>query len=74
MIKALLNSLIDSVLCIVLVLASVAFGTLMICPWYWPTLFHATQGFAWIYGMMALCLCILSFNILDLRGKKEAVA
>lgn len=68
MIKTILSSLIDSALCITLVVATLAFAILMLCPWYFPTLFHATDGFAWIYGGMALCLSVLSFNILDLRG------
>jgi len=68
MIKTILSSLIDSALCITLVTASLAFVVLALCPWYLPSLFHATNGFAWIYGGMALCLSALSFNILDLRG------
>ena len=70
MIKTILNTLIDSALCIALVIATFAFVTLALCPWYLPSLFHATDGFAWIYGGMALCLSILSFNILEILYKK----
>ena len=68
MIKTILSSLIDSVLCIAFVVASLAFVTFMLCPWYLPTLFHATDGFAWLFGIICLLVSILSFNILDLRG------
>ncbi len=68
MIKTILSTLIDSVLCIAFVVASLAFVVFMLCPWYSPSLFHATDGFAWLFGIICLLVAILSFNILDLRG------
>ncbi len=68
--KTIFSTLIDSALCIALVASSFAFVTLMLCPWHLPSLFHATNGFAWLYGGMALCLSILSFNILEILYKK----
>ena len=70
MIKKILSTLADSILCFAFVVSACAFVLFMLCPWYAPSVFHATDGFAWLYGGMALCLSILSFNILEILYKK----
>ena len=67
MIKTILSTLTDSFLCVAFVVASLAFVTFMLCPWYLPSLFYATDGFAWLFGIICLLVSILSFNLLDLK-------
>ena len=67
MIKTILSTLADSILCFAFVVSACAFVLFMLCPWYAPSVYHATDGFAWLFGIICLLVSILSFNILDLR-------
>ena len=67
MIKKILSTLADSILCFAFVVSACAFVLFMLCPWYAPVIHHFVYGWSWLYGLIALQVSILSFNILDLR-------